>query len=224
MKTWLISDTHLNHDAIVTYCDRPDNFTDLIVQNWQNKVNPNDLVIHVGDVFIGKPDGWRKIYPLLPGRKILVRGNHDKHPSLWWMENGFDIAVDAMIFRHVWITHRPAESLPKHTYLNIHGHLHNIWHGFHKDEPDTQVVNRRGRLYHSWQRLFAIEYTDYSPVEFETFLAHPDKYQARGPAAAKQAALEAVVDQARKEERRAERLANHVCTTVFCQCGKNAKV
>jgi hypothetical protein len=36
-------------------------------------------------------------------------------------------------------------------------------------------------LKHPWQRLFAIEYTDYRPVEFNKFVSHPDKYQSRGP-------------------------------------------
>jgi calcineurin-like phosphoesterase family protein len=220
MKVYLISDTHFNHTKIETYCDRPEDFTELIIRNWQNTVQPNDLVIHVGDVFIGKVEGWKAIYPLLPGRKVLVRGNHDKHPLLWWMENGFDFACDSMVFRHVWITHRPAQSLPKHTYLNLHGHLHNIWHGFHKDEPDTEKINRAGKLYNPWQRLFAIEYTDYRPVEFEHFLNDPDRYQARGPVAAKQAVLEAQIDQARKEEQRALRLAEHVCKTDKCRCPK----
>jgi hypothetical protein len=36
-------------------------------------------------------------------------------------------------------------------------------------------------LLHPWQRLFAVEYTDYRPVEFDKFIHRPDKYQARGP-------------------------------------------
>jgi hypothetical protein len=126
-----------------------------------------------------------------------------------------------MIFRHVWITHRPAQSLPPHTYLNIHGHLHNIWHGFHKDEPDTRFINRAGRLQNRWQRLFAVEYTDYRPVEFEHFLSDPDRYQARGPVAAESARYEALVEKVKKEEKRVARLAGHVCKTDKCQC-KNA--
>ena len=79
MKTFLISDTHFNHTKIETYCDRPSDFTDRIVHNWRQVVQPSDLVIHVGDVFIGKREGWEAIYPTLPGRKILIRGNHDWH-------------------------------------------------------------------------------------------------------------------------------------------------
>ena len=77
MKTYVISDTHLNHDKIKTYCDRPENFTERIVRNWQQTIKAEDLVIHVGDVFISKSVGWDAIWPILPGRKILIRGNHD---------------------------------------------------------------------------------------------------------------------------------------------------
>lgn len=218
MKTWLISDPHLNHHKIETYCDRPSDFTDLIVKNWQTMVRPEDLIICNGDVFIGPPTGWKQIYPNLPGRKILIRGNHDWHHNCtWWMEHGFEFACDAMIFRHIWFTHKPAKSLPSGTHLNIHGHLHNIWHGFHRNEPETEATNRAGKLYHSWQRLFAIEYTDYKPVELEKFIADPDKYQARGPVAAREATLDSLRDAEDKAERRRLRLLNHVCK-LNCRC------
>lgn len=219
-KTWIISDPHLNHHKIETYCDRPSDFTDQIVQNWQTMVRPEDLIICDGDVFIGSTTGWKAIYPGLPGRKILIRGNHDWHHNCtWWMQNGFDFACDAMIFRHIWFTHKPAKSLPPGTYLNIHGHLHNIWHGFHKDEPDTERLTRAGKLYNPWQRLFAVEYTDYKPVELEKFISDPDKYQARGPVAAALAVQEAAALADEKAERRRLRFLNHVCKPG-CRCHK----
>lgn len=98
MKVYLISDTHFNHDKIATYCDRPSNFTELMIKNWNQIVKPDDLVIHLGDVQIGKKSDW--IMPSLPGRKILVRGNHDRQWSnLRWMKAGFDFACDGMMFR-----------------------------------------------------------------------------------------------------------------------------
>jgi hypothetical protein len=54
--------------------------------------------------------------------------------------------------------------------------LHNIWHGFHPQEYNQRQI----KLHQEWQRLFAIEYTDYRPVEFDKFVSHPDKYKARG--------------------------------------------
>ena len=60
-NTYIISDTHLNHFGIDTYCDRLPNFTDLLIRNWQRTVQSDDLIIHCGDVFIGKPDGWKGV-------------------------------------------------------------------------------------------------------------------------------------------------------------------
>lgn len=186
MKIYLISDTHFNHANIATYCDRPSDFTERIIKNWRQTVKPEDVIIHLGDVFIGKPDGWKAIYSQLTGTRILVRGNHDdKRSCAWWMENGFQTAVDSMVFRRCWLTHEPAQSMPLGCTMNIHGHLHNVWHGFHPNgsvaQPEEDWMRLRKELKNKWQRLFAVEYTDYRPVEFDKFVNHPDKYQARGP-------------------------------------------
>jgi calcineurin-like phosphoesterase family protein len=182
MNVFLISDTHLKHEAMKTYCQRPSNFTELIHKNIMNTVKPEDTLIHLGDVGISKAENWEWMIRLWPGRKILIRGNHDRqHSCTWWMEHGFDFACDSMMFRNWWLTHEPANQLPwtegEHCQGNIHGHLHNIWHGFGAHIEDLNS----GRLKNPWQRLFAVEYTNYTPICFDKFVSHPDKYQARGP-------------------------------------------
>lgn len=184
MKFFLIADTHFNHQNIATYCQRPANFTELIIKNWNLRVKPEDTVIHLGDVQIGKKSEW--IMPNLPGRKVLIRGNHDRSQSVsWWMEQGFDFACDAMQFRNCWLTHEPATALPVGADYNIHGHLHNIWHGFHPNASvatnEEEWMRLKKELKNKWQRLFAIEYTNYCPIEFDEFVSKPEKYQARGP-------------------------------------------
>lgn len=186
MKTYLISDTHLNHDKIKTWCQRPDNHTELIDQNVRRIVQPTDVLIHLGDVGIGKTEVFMPTVQAWPGRKILVRGNHDGKSCQWYMDNGFDFACDAMIYRGVWFTHKPSVELPKSTTVNVHGHLHNVWHGFGKDDPEAKNQEfhktfERGMLEFPFQRLFAVEYTGYAPVEMDKFVQKPDKYQARGP-------------------------------------------
>lgn len=183
MRTLLIADTHFNHAKIATYCQRPGDFTKLLVKTWRESVQADDIVIHLGDVFIGPAAGWDEIYPLLPGRKILVRGNHDDQRSVyWWMQHGFQFACDGLQYRNCWLSHKPAPAIPDGCKLNIHGHLHNIWHGF---LPDAQMqeltVNMQFEfVVEPWRRLFAVEYTNYCPIEFDEFIAHPDKYLARG--------------------------------------------
>ena len=185
MKVFLISDTHLNHANIATYCDRPPNFTDMIIKRWNERVTWADTVIHLGDVAIGPRGLVENQIRCLNGKKILVRGNHDRNGSnSWWMDHGFDFSCDAMMFRNWWLTHEPAQRLPwedrEHCLGNIHGHLHNIWHGFAPNAGAEKVATEEKRLRNSWQRLFAIEYTNYYPIEFDEFVSKPDKYQARG--------------------------------------------
>jgi calcineurin-like phosphoesterase family protein len=186
-KTYLISDTHFNHAKIATYCDRPTDFTERLIKNCIQTVKPEDLVICLGDVFIGPPTSWNEIWPRLTGSWVLVRGNHDRnHSHNWWMTHGFVFSCDSMIFRHCWLTHEPARILPAHADINIHGHLHNIWHGFHPEDPkdyspDQKTAQSEKRLQEPWQRLFAIEYTNYRPVDFDKFVNKPDQFQARGP-------------------------------------------
>src|SRR5690348_5355140 len=183
MRTLLISDTHFNHANIATYCDRPKNFTEIIIKKWNERVEWNNTVIHLGDVFIGRVEGWSAIYPNLPGKKVLIRGNHDRQRSVsWWMDNGFDFACDGLRFRNCWLTHEPDTSRAGGCELNIHGHLHNIWHGFAPNAGDEKNAMQLRKLRNPWQRLFAVEYTNYMPVEFDKFVSHPDKYQARFPA------------------------------------------
>lgn len=185
VNVYLISDTHFNHANIATYCQRPADFTELLVKRWHETVTANDTVIHLGDVQIGKKSEW--IMPALPGRKILIRGNHDRQNSnTWWMEHGFDFACDGLKFRNCWLTHEPCTTLASGCELNIHGHLHNIWDGFVDRENIKRNTELLGadytkRLRYPWQRLFAVEYTDYRPVEFNKFVSHPERFQARGP-------------------------------------------
>lgn len=205
-KTYVVSDWHLNHGNIKTYCQRPDNFTELIEKRHNETVKPEDFVIVLGDILIGNKRDGVEIIRRMNGRKFLVRGNHDRDKSCdWWMRNGFDFAGDQLVYRHVLFTHEPyvpqwddhlqplseteprpprlfggVLSLPHGCEWNIHGHLHNIWEGFgYKNGEHVGVYPTK--LWYPWQRLFALEYTNYRPVELGKFLARPEAYQSMGP-------------------------------------------
>lgn len=181
MKTFLTSDWHLNHQNIKTYCQRPDDFTELILKRHNERVSIGDTTIMLGDVAIGKHKLAQEIIEQMNGKLILIRGNHDRQDSnSWWMDHGFDFSCDGMMFSNCWLTHEPANSRPGRCELNIHGHLHNIWDGFVQRMPAESDVPAFTKLKYDWQRLFAIEYTDYYPIEFQEFVNHPDRYQARG--------------------------------------------
>lgn len=123
---YVIPDTHLGHENIKKYCNRPDNFESLIEKNWQEVVNGTDTVIHLGDIsfnekWIERLGGWS-------GKKILVRGNHDKKTYDFYLSCGFTAVVEELVMdiKNVVIlfSHRPRFG---HDYdINIHGHQHNL--------------------------------------------------------------------------------------------------
>ena len=123
---WIITDTHIGHKAIISYCGRPGNFGSLILKNWKRMIAPEDTILHLGDVAWGEDN--LKLITYLPGHKILVRGNHDSKSLEYYMQKGFDFACDSVTMKlngmEVLFSHHP-------TYwhradINIHGHQHDL--------------------------------------------------------------------------------------------------
>lgn len=81
---WFTSDLHLRHQRILTIGKgRPFGSTEemesIIIKNWNSKVDINDTVYVLGDVFWGQnSEQIKKIMTKLNGKKILVYGNHDR--------------------------------------------------------------------------------------------------------------------------------------------------
>ena len=86
MSIFAISDLHLSLGV-----DKPmdifkgwDNYTKRLQANWQRLVKPEDTVILPGDFSWGlKIEETKKDFEFLeslPGKKLLLKGNHD----LWW--------------------------------------------------------------------------------------------------------------------------------------------
>lgn len=126
MQYWLITDTHLGHKGMVRFCGRPENFERLIMDSWKKRVAANDMVIHLGDA--AWDDEHLKKLVRLPGRKILIRGNHDKKSLQDYMNMGFSLACDALVMTmkdvSILFSHWPRYD---HSYdINIHGHQHDI--------------------------------------------------------------------------------------------------
>ena len=82
MAVWFTSDTHFFHRNIIQYCSRPfalvEEMDRAMEDNWRSAVKPGDTVYHLGDFALGKSWVAAALLQSLPGRKVLIRGNHDK--------------------------------------------------------------------------------------------------------------------------------------------------
>jgi calcineurin-like phosphoesterase family protein len=82
MNHWFISDTHFGHANIIKYSNRPfkdvDEMNELMIQEWNKLVKPNDAVYHNGDFAFMTFDKFRLMHRRLNGDIYLQLGNHDK--------------------------------------------------------------------------------------------------------------------------------------------------
>lgn len=90
MSIFLTADTHFGHAAVLGFCSRPfSSATDMneaLFANWRACIGPQDTVYHLGDVLFGNREQAKVLgerIRRLPGRKLLVPGNHDhRHMAL----------------------------------------------------------------------------------------------------------------------------------------------
>src|ERR1700677_1793896 len=82
MKVWFTSDPHFWHKNIIRLCNRPfssvEEMHKQLIAHWNNVVSDEDTVYVLGDVFFCGAQKAHEILNQLKGKKILVRGNHDK--------------------------------------------------------------------------------------------------------------------------------------------------
>ncbi len=157
---WLISDTHFLHANSLKWGDgtRADHFKDVhhmnevMIDNWNMVVKPGDKVYHLGDVFMGNKDEFKKLWPRLNGRKRLIVGNHDDIKFL--SSGGFFQKVQMWrIFKEhdMVLTHVPIHN--DHFRVgsfNVHGHIHE------KESPTPM------------HECVCVEQINYTPVNIES--------------------------------------------------------
>lgn len=167
--TWVISDTHFNHAAILTFKDyagKPprDGFTDVehmnehMLDKWNETVKPNDTIYHLGDVMFGhdKVDWMEANFAKLPGKKHLILGNHDnpkfmlpyfKEILFWKQMQDFGLILSHIPLHESTLaeTHRWGEG----GVLNVHGHIHS------NPSPEGPY------------KCVSVEQIDYTPVNIE---------------------------------------------------------
>ncbi len=169
-EIWVISDTHFHHANILGFIDsrtglkvRPgfnnvDEMDEHMVEKWNSVVNPGDKVYHLGDVFMGDQNKFKKLWPRLNGRKNLIVGNHD---DIRFLSSGgfFKEVYLERKFKDLklHLSHIPLHPSQHETgapgsgnfLVNVHGHIHG------NPTPEGRYIN------------VSVEVVDYTPVNIE---------------------------------------------------------
>lgn len=83
------SDTHFGHANIIQYSNRPfqnvEEMNGKLIENWNKTVTKQDVVYHLGDFLLGKPEHvWPIINRLNFGFLYLIKGNHENAFCNWY--------------------------------------------------------------------------------------------------------------------------------------------
>lgn len=157
-KIFLTTDSHFGHTKIKDYCDRPDNYEELIIKHWKHLIREQDIVYHLGDVIFGNKEQLIEVLKDLPGIKVLIKGNHDRHSDNWYIDSGFTIVCKTIRISNIILSHLPV-SMKDRNLINIHGHLHN--------NPRKKWNKRYEKILTKNHYLFSIENTNYKPILFK---------------------------------------------------------
>ena len=161
---WLLPDTHFNHKGMLHLCGRPHDYEKRIDHAVKTAVQDSDTLVHLGDICLGGDQEVHDRYiKQWPGKKILIRGNHDKQSVTWYFRIGWDCVCDYFGLEYfgkkVLLSHRPMDL--GEAEVNIHGHFHNSGH--RRGEQDG--VPRTGD-----HVLLALEWMNYHPIQLRTVI------------------------------------------------------
>ena len=135
-KNFFIADTHFGHERIIGICNRPfenaEEMKEKMIQKWNNKVSNEDTVYILGDFSfkLSKQEAI-EILNSLNGKKVLIKGNHDKFVGQKDFDKCFEKVCDMIQVTEdklqLILCHYPIIDYAGMYYgaKMIYGHIHN---------------------------------------------------------------------------------------------------
>lgn len=142
-KIYFTSDHHFGHANIIKFSERPfDNMEIMdeeLIKRWNEKIQPSDIVYHLGDISLARPERTKEILDQLNGTIYLIKGNHDKSALSYtkrfaWIKDYYELNVadeeapngkqKIILFHYSLRTWRSSFRGTWHLYGHSHGNLH----------------------------------------------------------------------------------------------------
>jgi calcineurin-like phosphoesterase family protein len=115
----------------------------MIVADWKKRVHKRGIVYVFGDAAFD--DEALDVFSWLPGKKILIKGNHDDMVTTLAQTNVFAEIHGMLKYKGMWFTHAPIHPQELRGKPNVHGHVHSKsvmkknWLG--REVPDPRYLN-----------------------------------------------------------------------------------
>lgn len=173
MSIFFTSDMHFGHRKIIKYDNRPfeniEEMDSIIIDNWNKKVTNKDTIYILGDISWHNDQTTYDILRKLNGRKILIRGNHDRIHSK--VKDCFEEIADYKEIvlptnEHIVLCHYPIVFFNKHHYGSymFYGHVHNSgeWVATEHYKHELEQQDIKCNMFNVGTMLW-----NYEPVTFE---------------------------------------------------------
>lgn len=125
MSVYFTSDLHFGHTNIHKFRTQFENekeHREYVIWEWCSKISKRDIVYVLGDAAF-TTDGIES-FKNLPGRKILIRGNHDLCDTSAYLKV-FEEVYGFLKYKEFWLSHAPIHPYELRGKVNLHGHVHN---------------------------------------------------------------------------------------------------
>lgn len=135
MSVYFCSDLHFGHKNIQKFRQfvLSQNHNEQFICNaWKNKVTKRDNVYVLGDVAFTMEA--IDLFKDLPGRKFLIRGNHDLCDTAAYLKV-FTEVYGLLKYKEFWLSHAPIHPDELRGRVNLHGHVH------YASIPDSRYFN-----------------------------------------------------------------------------------
>lgn len=126
MNVLFCADPHLGHKNIHKFRDAvtsPEHNTRLFRREARAKLNKRTITFYLGDIAFDEES--LDVIKELPGRKILIKGNHDDMTTTAAQLEAFEEIHGMFRYKKMWLTHAPIHPQQLFGMLNVHGHVHN---------------------------------------------------------------------------------------------------
>ena len=145
MSLYAIADLHLSlgTDKPMDVFEGWENYTQRLEENWRRLVRPEDTVVVAGDISwamkLEDAEADFRFIHSLPGRKLILKGNHD----YWWSTRK---KIDGFLLQHgfdsIGVIHNGAAAAGDIAVCGTRGWLYNS-----ESVEDQKIVSREvGRL------------------------------------------------------------------------------
>lgn len=191
-KVFFTGDLHFGHENVIRFDNRPyksvDEMNEDLIQKWNNKVSPGDIVYVLGDlIWKTYNESAADLIKRLNGQIILIKGNHDRFlhnakakKALSGIKDYdlIDVTLNNNDIKKVFLSHYFTPFYNSHFYggIHLHAHSHNTQEHF-EELRIAKDLNERGfpnKIYN-----VGCMHWNYEPVTLDEILERGCSYKTK---------------------------------------------